>query len=38
MRYPVVIHKDADSDYDVSVPDLLGHFSVGEPVSWEFWE
>jgi predicted RNase H-like HicB family nuclease len=30
MRYPVVIHKDADSDYGVTVPDLPGCFSAGE--------
>jgi predicted RNase H-like HicB family nuclease len=30
MRYPVVIHKDIDSDYDVTVPDLPGCFSAGE--------
>lgn len=29
MRYPVVIHKDIDSDYGVSVPDLPGCFSAG---------
>jgi predicted RNase H-like HicB family nuclease len=29
MRYPVVIHKDPDSDYGVSVPDLPGCFSAG---------
>ncbi|MEZ4711137.1 MAG: type II toxin-antitoxin system HicB family antitoxin [Caldilineaceae bacterium] len=29
MRYPVVIHKDADSDYGVTVPDLPGCFSAG---------
>ena len=27
MIYPVVIHKDLDSDYGVSVPDLPGCFS-----------
>jgi predicted RNase H-like HicB family nuclease len=32
MRYPVVIHKDSDSDYGVSVPDLPGCFSAGESV------
>jgi predicted RNase H-like HicB family nuclease len=32
MRYPVVIHKDADSDYGVSVPDLPGCFSAGATV------
>ena len=29
MNYPVVIHKDTDSDYGVTVPDLPGCFSVG---------
>ncbi len=30
MRYPVVIHKDPDRDYGVTVPDLPGCFSAGE--------
>ncbi len=30
MRYPVVIHKDPDSDYGLIVPDLPGCFSAGE--------
>jgi predicted RNase H-like HicB family nuclease len=30
MRYPVVIHKDLDSDYGVTVPDLPGCFSAGD--------
>ncbi len=30
MRYPVVIHKDPDSDYGVTVPDLPGCFSAAE--------
>ncbi len=29
MNYPVVIHKDTDSDYGVTVPDLPGCFSFG---------
>ena len=29
MNYPVVIHKDPDSDYGVIVPDLPGCFSAG---------
>jgi predicted RNase H-like HicB family nuclease len=29
MRYPVVIHKDSESDYGVTVPDLPGCFSAG---------
>ena len=32
MRYPVVIHKDVDSDYGVSVPDLPGCFLSGDSV------
>ncbi len=30
MRYPVVIHKDPDSDYGITVPDLPGCYSAGE--------
>jgi predicted RNase H-like HicB family nuclease len=30
MRFPAVIHKDKDSDYGVTVPDLPGCFSVGD--------
>lgn len=30
MRYPIVIHKDPDSDYGVIVPDLPGCFSAGD--------
>ncbi len=30
MKYPVVIHKDEDSDYGVTIPDLPGCFSAGE--------
>lgn len=29
MRYPIVLHKDPDSDYGVTVPDLPGCFSAG---------
>jgi len=29
MLYPVVVHKDPDSDYGVSVPDLPGCISAG---------
>ncbi|WP_374685547.1 type II toxin-antitoxin system HicB family antitoxin [Promineifilum sp.] len=32
MRYPVVIHKDPDSDYGVTVPDLPGCFSAGSTI------
>jgi len=30
MNYPIVLHKDNDSDYGVTVPDLPGCFSAGE--------
>lgn len=30
MRFPIVIHKDAGSDYGVIVPDLPGCFSAGD--------
>ncbi len=30
MLYPVVVHKDEDSAYGVTVPDLPGCFSAGE--------
>ena len=30
MRYPVAIHKDQDSCYGVTVPDIPGCFSAGE--------
>ena len=29
MNYPIVMHKDKDSDYGVTVPDLPGCFSAG---------
>ena len=29
MNYPVVLHKDKNSDYGVTVPDLPGCFSAG---------
>jgi len=32
MKYPVVIHKDENSDYGVSFPDLPGCFSAGETI------
>ena len=32
MRYPVIIHKDPDSDYGVTIPDLPGCFTVGDTV------
>ncbi|MBF0311093.1 MAG: type II toxin-antitoxin system HicB family antitoxin [Magnetococcales bacterium] len=30
MNFPIAIHKDSDSDYGVTVPDLPGCFSAGE--------
>lgn len=33
MKFPVVLHKDADSDYGVTVPDVPGCFSAGVTVS-----
>ena len=30
MNYPVIIHKDTESDYGVTVPDLPGCFTAGE--------
>ncbi len=32
MNFPVVMHKDAGSDYGVTVPDLPGCFSAGRTV------
>jgi len=36
MRFPIVIHKDSDSDYGVTVPDLPGCFSAGETTDEAF--
>lgn len=33
MKIPVVLHKDAGSDYGVTVPDLPGCFSAGATVT-----
>ncbi len=33
MKFPVVLHKDADSDYGVTVFDVPGCFSAGATVS-----
>ncbi len=30
MRFPIVIHKDRQSSYGVTVPDLPGCFSAGD--------
>jgi len=32
MKYPILIQKDAQSDYGVIVPDLAGCFSAGQTV------
>ena len=32
MRVPIVIHKDKNADYGVTVPDLPGCFSAGDTV------
>ena len=29
MRYPIIIHKDLESDFGITVPDLPGCFSAG---------
>lgn len=33
MKFPVVLHKDADSEYRVTVPDVPGCFSSGESMT-----
>ena len=30
MKYPIIVHKDPDSDFGVTVPDLPGCFSAGD--------
>jgi predicted RNase H-like HicB family nuclease len=32
MLFPVVIHKDADSDYGVTIPDMPGCFTAGSTI------
>jgi HicB_like antitoxin of bacterial toxin-antitoxin system len=32
MLFPVVIHKDPDSDYSVTIPDMPGCFTVGKTI------
>jgi predicted RNase H-like HicB family nuclease len=32
MKYPVVIHKDINSDYGVTFPDIPGCFSIGTSI------
>jgi predicted RNase H-like HicB family nuclease len=36
LRFPIVIHKDPDSEYGVTVPDLLGCFSAAETLDEAF--
>jgi predicted RNase H-like HicB family nuclease len=36
MRFPIVIHKDSNSDYGVTVPDLPGCFSAGSTIDEAF--
>ncbi|UXY51996.1 type II toxin-antitoxin system HicB family antitoxin [Pseudomonas tohonis] len=33
MKFPIVLHKDPDSDYGVTVPDVPGCFSAGATVA-----
>lgn len=32
MKYSIVLHKDSESDYSVTVPDLPGCFSAGNTI------
>jgi len=32
MQYPIVIHKESDSDYGVTFPDIPGCFSAGSTI------
>ncbi len=32
MKYPIAIHKDEDSCYGVTVPDIPGCFSAGDTI------
>lgn len=36
MKFSVVIHKDEDSDYGVTIPDLPGCFSAGSTLEEAF--
>jgi len=36
MRFPIIIHKDRDSDYGVTIPDLPGCFSAGKTTDEAF--
>lgn len=36
MKFPVVLHKDADSEYGVIVPDVPGCFSAGHTAAQAF--
>lgn len=32
MQFPIFIHKDPDSDYGITIPDVPGCFSGGETI------
>lgn len=32
MKYPIVIHKDEDSDYGVTIPDIPGCYTAGSSI------
>ncbi|MCP4371208.1 MAG: type II toxin-antitoxin system HicB family antitoxin [Deltaproteobacteria bacterium] len=32
MKFPIVIHKDPDTDYSVTIPDLPGCFTAGTTI------
>ncbi|KOR31622.1 phage-like protein [Achromatium sp. WMS3] len=32
MQYPIVIHKEPDSDFGVTIPDIPGCFTAGESI------
>ncbi len=36
MHYPIIIHKDPDTDYGVTVPDLPGCFTAGKTMNEAF--
>ncbi|MBF0377418.1 MAG: type II toxin-antitoxin system HicB family antitoxin [Desulfamplus sp.] len=33
MKYPVLIHKDADSEFGLTIPDIPGCFTSGKSIS-----
>ena len=32
MKYPVLIHKDDETEYGVTIPDIPGCFTLGETI------